>query len=295
MGPRKKGRRTEANGGWEDSEADESHNGSGQQDGAGDHLSNNGHASNNTNGRRSRPSQGSSPHHEHQSGLGSWTQAVSETVQTMDTLQRAIRDLQHQFTLHKNNLDTMDETRDRLNQLEQECIDKDEDIRNKGITITILKSLDQEANADIERKQAEIERERELLDQDIAKQKKRALLAAEEEKRKLEDELKTRSAQQEKIMKNRTEELEDGFKKQAAENNKRVTSLESERDRLRKTVKDSKGAMELQMKELKKVTEQCEVLEIAKNTFKKEKKTVEKELEMTKKEFSLNSKSVDYL
>lgn len=294
MGPKNKNRRAEANGGWEGSEADESHHGSGQQDGTGD-LSNNGHASKNANGRRSHPSQGSSAQHEHQHGLGPWTQAVNETIRTVDATQRAIGDLQHQFTLHKNQLSTMDDTRNRLNQLKQVCIDKDAKIHKQENAIEILKDMAHEAHADIERQKAEIEQERQLLDQDIAKQKKRALLAAAEEKRSLDEKSETLSAEQEKSTKKRMKELEDEFSKKSDENNRRVTSLESERDQLRRTVEDSKRDMEIQREKLAKFTGLCEVQEIAIDTFKAQKKAAERELEMMKKEFALDSKSIDHL
>ena len=294
MGPRNKGRRNETFGGWETSEADEPQNGSGKQAGTGD-LSNNGHASKNASGRRSRQSRGGSAQNEHQPGLGPWTQAVSETVKTIGAAQRAIRDLEDKFLLHKDALSMMDETRTRLDQLEEACKDKDEEIQRQGITITTLKNMDQKAKTEIERKQSEIEKDKQWLDQEIAKQKKRVSVAMEEEKHKLVNEMAKLLTQHGKSFDKRKKELEDGFVKQRDENSRRVSDLESERERLRAAVEESKKTMQIQGEKLEQAVEQCDVLKRAKDSVKVDNKALERELDMMKKEFALSSKSKDYL
>jgi hypothetical protein len=60
-------------------------------------------------------------------------------------------------------------------------------------------------------------------------------------------------------------------------------------------VEEQKRKIEVQAKELENTTEQCDVLERAKNSVKEDKKALEKELGMMKKEFALNPKPKDYL
>jgi chromosome segregation ATPase len=294
MAPRNKSRRNEASGDWETSEAEENYTGSGNPVSTGD-RNNNGHASKNASSRRSRQSKGSSAQHEHQPSLGPWTQAVSETVRTMGAAQQAIRDLENKFTSHKDDLSMMDETRNRLDHLEESCRDKDEKILKQEHAIIILKSIDEKTKTEIERKQAEIEKDRQSLDQEVAKQKKRVSVAMEEEKHKLESESAKRLTQHDKSFDKRKKELEAEFAKQKDENNRRVTDLESERDRLRAAVEESKQRMKIQGEKLEKADELCDVLTRAKDSVKSDKKVLEKELDMMKKEFALSSKSKDHL
>lgn len=60
-------------------------------------------------------------------------------------------------------------------------------------------------------------------------------------------------------------------------------------------VDKQKKTIEVQSRELEKATEQCDVLERAKNSIKGEKRDREIEIEMLKKEFGLNSKPTEYL
>lgn len=60
-------------------------------------------------------------------------------------------------------------------------------------------------------------------------------------------------------------------------------------------MEEQERKIEVQAKELEKTTEQCDVLERAKDSVKGDKKALEKELEMMKKEFALNPRPKEYL
>ncbi len=252
-------------------------------------------ASNNTSGGRSRQSRGTSSQREYQPGLGPWTQAVHETVQSMGAAHQAIKDLQDKFALHMDDLRMMAETRKRLNQLEDECRDKDDELTRQEHTITTLARIDQKTKDEIERKREEIDEEKRELNQEKAKLEKRVSAATAEERHKLNREVEALTTQHTEKYKKRREELEAEFARKKDENDRRVTALEAENERLSTAVEKQKRTIETQVKKLEKTAEQCDVLERAKDSVKRDKQALEEELEMIKKEFALSPISKDYL
>jgi chromosome segregation ATPase len=305
--PRNKGRRRETNQDWEASGTEECFvnssggNSSSNRVGAGGVServddNENDHTSNNASGGRSRQSRGgSSSQREHQPDLGQWTQAVSETVQSMGAAHRTIKELQDKFISHMDDLKMMEETRNRLNQLEEKCREKDKEIMRQESTITTLTNIGQKTKAKIERKEADLEKERREIDLEKAKQEKRVTVATAEERLKLENEFKKLLTEHGQSYDKRKEELEDEFMKQKDDNNRRVTALEAKKKQLWTTVEEQKRTIEVQVEKLEKTTEQCDVLERAKDSVKRDKQAREMELQMIKKEFALNPKSKDYL
>jgi chromosome segregation ATPase len=293
--PRQRRRQNEANGDGETSETDENYmNASGGNSGSnrvgarevGEHGDGNGndHVSNNTSGGRSRQSRGTSSQHEYQPDLGPWTQAVHEAVQCMGAAHQAIKGLQDKFTLHADDLRMVEETRERLDQLEGECRDKDEELTRQEHTITTLTRMDQKLKDEMERKWEEIGKEKKELGQEKTKLEKRVSMATAEERHEI-------ARKHEECRK----ELEDEFARKREENDRRVTALEAENERLSTTVEKQERKIETQVQELKKTTEQCDVMERAKDSVKNEKLILEEELEMMKQEFALSPKSKDYL
>jgi hypothetical protein len=146
-----------------------------------------------------------------------------------------------------------------------------------------------------EQKMAEIEKKKEELDQDKAKQDKRFALVIEEEKLKSKTELKEHMAQQNQSFEKRRADLEDEFSQKRKANDKRIATLENEKKQLQETVEEQKKEIKVKSEKLEKFIDQCDVLQRAKDSFKSDKLAREKELEMMKKEFGLNSKPKDYL
>lgn len=236
------------------------------------------------------------PQQSHQNpGLGQWAEAVKETVQSLGGAHRAINGLQGKLALHMNDLAAMDETRNRVTQLEEICGENKKEIERQEHTITTLTMMGQKAKASIEQKTAELQKERAALDQEISKQEKRVTMAIAEGKHNLQSEYEKLTKQHGRSYDERRKELEGEFSSRREENEKVATSLKAERQQLLATVDKQKKTIEIQSRELEKATEQCDVLERAKNSIKREKRDRETEIEMLKKEFGLNSKPAEYL
>lgn len=232
---------------------------------------------------------------EHQNGLGSWTQAVSGTVQSLGVAHRALNGLQKTLTSHLNDLSKMEETQNRVILLEEERRGNAEAYKRLENTITTLTSMDQKAKANIISQQAEIEKEKKELAQERTKQEKRVSAVIAEERLKLKTEFDTLVTRQGESHDKRKKELEDECSRRKEESGKRVATLEAEKNKLLATAQEQKRTIEVQLAELDKIKEQCDVLERAKNSVKKEKKDLEAEIEAMKQEFALSPKSITYL
>ncbi|KAH6668368.1 hypothetical protein B0J14DRAFT_658287 [Halenospora varia] len=304
--PSKRNRRKEANRDWEASGTDESYtNGSGTHSvsdpvntrGVGEQGDSNGndHTNNQNGGGRSRQDKGgSSSQRKHKPTLGPWTQAVDEAVRDMGAAQRTINNLQEMFISHMDDLSKMDEIRRRLDQLEEENREKDDELEKQEHTISILTSMDRKARANIEQEVAQIKKDKQELEQEKAKQDRRVTMATAEERHNLNCEFEERTRQHEESHKTRMQELEDEFAQKRDENEKRATALAAEKERLSTVLKEQEKAFKAQADELEEIKEQCDVLNRAKDSYKKDKLARERELEIMKKEFALNAEPPAY-
>jgi chromosome segregation ATPase len=305
--PRNKGRRGEANGDWEAGGTEESYvngsdgNSSSNRAGAngggenGDNIDNDRMNNNLSGGRRRQTRGGDSSQHRPKHGLGPWTEAVSETVRSMGAAHQAIKDLQGRFESHVDDLRTMEETKETLRQLKGECREKDEEIQRHAATITTLSSMNRKTEEMSKHQKEKIEQERQELEQEKAKLEKRVTTAIAEERHKLRKEFDKLVIEHGQSYDKRKKELEDEFAAQREENNRRVTALEAENGQLSTTVEKQEATVENQAKKLEKTIEQCDVLERAKDSIKRELLDREMELDMLKREFALSPKSKEYL
>jgi len=305
--PNNKARRREANRDLEASETEENYvNGSGgygssNRAGAGgvgevEDDNDNDDINKNFGGGRSRRNRGGdSSQHKNKHNFGQWSEAVNKTFQSMGAAHQAIKDLQDKFKSHLDDLSMMEETKNRLRQLEEECVEKDEEIKMKEAAITTLTSMKLKAEEKIEHEKTEIEKGKKELEQDKAKQEKRITTTIAQERLKLRSEIDKLILEQDQSHEKRKTELEDEFAKQREENNRRVAALEAENKQLLTTVEQQKKIIEAQVKELGKSNEQCDVLERAKDSVKRDKLALETELEMMKTEFALSPKSKEHL
>jgi chromosome segregation ATPase len=304
--PRNKGRRGEANRDWEANGTEESYvdvsGGDSSSNRVGDggvgelgDDNDNDHINNNTNGGRPLKNRAGSSQHIQKHSLGTWTEAVSDTVRSMGAAHQAIKDLQGRFTSHLDDLRMTEETKDSLRQLQEDCMEKDEEIRMQANTITTLTSMKLKTEEKIEHQKKELERDKKELEQEKAKLEKRVAATIAEERLKLTNEVEKLAMKNSQSYDKRMKELEDEATKQGEENNRRVAALEADNKHLSTTVEQQKETIEDQAKELEKSFEQCDVLERAKDSFKRDKVARETELEEMKKEFALSPKSKEYL
>jgi chromosome segregation ATPase len=254
------------------------------------------HINNNPSGGKPRQHRGaSSSQHKYKQGLGPWTEAVAEATRSMGATHKAINDLQSRFELHLNDLKMMEETKDKLAHLEEECREKEDEIRKQEGTINTLVKVNSNIQEKIKHEREDIEQERKMLDQERAKLEKRVNAAMAEERHKLRSEFDILITQHGQSHDKRKKELEDEFRAQREENNRRLTLLETENSQLSTTMEEQKNTIGDLRKQLEKTTEQCDVLERAKDSVKKDKLAIERELEMMKREFALSPKSKEYL
>jgi hypothetical protein len=73
--------------------------------------------------------------HRSKHSFGPWTEAISETVRSIGAAHQAIKVLQDKFTSHVDDLRMVDETRDSVRQLKEECRGKSEVLRRQADTV----------------------------------------------------------------------------------------------------------------------------------------------------------------
>jgi chromosome segregation ATPase len=255
--------------------------------------SGNDHTTNHTNGGRSRQSTASQGIQ--QLSLGSWTQAVRETVQSMGATNCAIQDLQRKFESHRDELMKMDEIMCKLAVLEKECEEKDNEIVKQDNTITTLTTRNEKREANIVGREKELDRKEKELDQERVKQEKRVAAVKAEERLKLENEYNQLTQEAAQSCDKRKNELEDEYARAKVLNDRRVTALETEKQQLLHTMDEEKRRAKAHSEMLEQSTEQCDVLERAIGSVKNDMRVLEKELERIKKDFALNSQPREYL
>jgi DNA repair exonuclease SbcCD ATPase subunit len=172
---------------------------------------------------------------------------------------------------------------------------KDKEIKKQGYTITTLTNISCSNKQEIEYQKKVIEKEKQELDQEKLKQEKRVTTATAEERIKLQNKFDRLVANQGKSYNKYKKELEDKFAKQQGKNSRRLTTIKAEIKQLLLTVDKQKNTIEIQKKELEKTTKQCNLLEKAKDSFKREKQAREKELQTIKNKLVLNFISKDDL
>jgi hypothetical protein len=89
--------------------------------------------------------------------------------------------------------------------------------------------------------------------------------------------------------------LEEKFAEQEDQNSRRVNALEIVKTQLLTKLEKQEEKIIIQAKDLEKSTEQCDVLERAKDSVKREKMACETELRLMKEKFALSASSKDHL
>lgn len=237
--------------------------------------------------------------------LAQWTEYVSETLQSMKATTTAIQDLQNKLATHEKDLKGIEQTKNRVIQLEGHLKEKDKSTKFWKDAFDGLAYGNKEKLADAEKEKERLEQERQEFQGEKIKQEKRVELAMAERKINLEKEFKLRNTKLDSDHEKKTgeldakfarkkKELEDDFAKKNDEISTRVKALEAENAELSK----SKMNLERENKDkdgkLSKATEQCDTLERAKISVHQELQKQKNEIESMKKEFTLNSKSTEY-
>ncbi|KAL5318074.1 hypothetical protein ACEPPN_015178 [Leptodophora sp. 'Broadleaf-Isolate-01'] len=245
--------------------------------------------------RRTREGKRASPPRlKHESTLGPWTQAVGEVIEGMGATQRAISNLQGMFITHVDDLGMIDETKRRLDQVEEEGREKDEELRRLENTILTLTSMDQKSKAVTESQLAQIVADRRELEQEKTKMESRITVATAEEKHRLNRDFEERMSKQDKSHETRMKELEVEFAQKSQENSKKATALETEQGRLLTVTEQQQKTIKGQVEELERLKDQYDTLDRAKTSFKREKENLERELGTMKQDFAVDTKPAAY-
>lgn len=270
-------------------------NGVGSGNGSGN---NNGHNGNNSSGNRQN--RGST---ESQSSLnlGPFSQSVGETVQLMSELQKAIKNLGDLYTKYKCDIGEIPKIQQRSSELEKECKDKDEKIKNLKKTIDVLKDMSREEEEQTAQEKADITNDRKVIEaekKDLKKQKeiaeKRVKAQEAEQKVNQDKELEKLRAKQEKQFKDHKKKLEQDMKKREDENQERLNDLEAENKKQTEELKEQKKQTEEQMGKFAKAKEEIDDLTRVKNSLKEDTHKLEMQLKTKENEFALNSQTTEF-
>jgi DNA repair exonuclease SbcCD ATPase subunit len=314
--PSKKNRRKDANN-WEGSGTDDSYsnsfsyntsNRSNVEEASGRGTSNGkGYINDQTAvGRSYQGKVGSSLQPDYKATLGPWTRVVGETVQSLEETQQMINNLEKIFKSHRNDLESIDETNQKLLQLKEDCIEKDEELDRRESTIRTLTNMGHATRAKIDDEIAKINEQKEQLKQEREKERKRVELQLAEARHKLKEEFDKRTREHdesnEKRMREHDEsnekrmrELEIEFTQKRDENKTKAAAFEAEKERLLTAAKERDKKIEAQAEELENIKEQCDLLVRAKDSIREEKRQREIELKQVKEEFELDPPPIEYL
>jgi chromosome segregation ATPase len=302
--PKNKSRRGDGNGEWEASRSEEGEsvgNSNGNRIGSGsvneiEESNDNGEVRNEKTDGNSRTKRGDGSSQQKKGpSLGQGTDGVAETLQSLGVALQAIKDLQGKFTSHVVDLRKVEETKEKVTQLEAQCDKKDKEMRDLDGTVSVLTKKNQQSEEEIMTKWAEIGREKKELEKEKEKLEKRVNTTIGVERSKLKAEFDKLVTEQDQSHNLRRKELEDTLAKKRDENNKQLTVLNTENKKLSKTVKEQEKALETKVRELEKLAEKYDDSEGAKKSFKSEKLGLETELQDLKTEFALCPRSTDYL
>ncbi|KAL5330685.1 hypothetical protein ACEPPN_000204 [Leptodophora sp. 'Broadleaf-Isolate-01'] len=297
-----KDRQRQASKGWETSVSDKSYaNASGNHkipelpatgavDDGGESTKNR-HTDSENDGGRSPEGKSASPSHPKQEIiLGTWTQAVGEAIEGMGAAQRAINNLQGMFTSHMDDLSRVNSTNKRLEQLEEDCREKDKVLQEQETAIGILRTIDAKVIASLEAELSQITREKGELKLERTKLESRV----EEERYTMQRKFEESLIRVEKNHETHMKEYKAYFARTSNEINARAIALEAEKRRALATAEQQEKKLKVQADELNQLKQRYDILNKATNSFKSKKEDLEKELEIIKREFTLENKTVAY-
>lgn len=297
--PSRRNRRRNADTGWEPSETDESfadghentRNISNDSGGTNQHTNTHGYsfASNQVNGGRSDPANGNhSSQSQQKSTFESCTRTMVETAESLQQSRDLIKKLEKLIKQNVNELNSVDEISRKLNELQEDCKQKDEELAKYKLTINTLTSMQKDEKVQIELERAQIDKEKNDQQQWKEKQEKRFQAELAEEKKNVELQYKKRMEEYDEAEKKRKQELEDEIAEKQLALTRKETEFELEKKRLSSTVIEQDEQINDQAAEIRKLKKDYEILRRAMESFENDKSALEAELNGTKKEFALD-------
>ncbi|KFY66976.1 hypothetical protein V497_00613 [Pseudogymnoascus sp. VKM F-4516 (FW-969)] len=221
--------------------------------------------------------------------LGQFTEQARQTIEKMRSAHKAIHDLGEQFRIHESEIQDIPKNRERIVELEEECRNKDEVIRDhKGMNAILIQEkhaaeqdfiLEKEGLA----KQREaLEKERKALKKEKNMSDKRVLLQEAEYKGKLERE-------SDQILQGRMELLDRDMAQREEVNKAKLAKLETDHKLISEEVESLRIQNQEILDELKLTTGRCDDLEIVKASLKESHENVKTTLQLLESEFALHN------
>jgi len=260
----------------------------------------NGHTQNNGDSSSNRRHKGNNQEAQTSLALGPYSEHVRQTIEKMHSAQKAMHDLGEQFKIHEFEIQDIPKNQQKIAELEEECRNKDEIIRDhKGMNAI----LNQEKHAaekefilkleGVTKEREGLEKERKALKKEENTLDKRALVQEAEYKDKLQKEFKALKIEQGQSFQGRMEELDRDMKKKEEENEAKLANLEVHHKIVSEEVERLRIQNQEYLKELKLTTGRCEDLEIVKTSLKKSHEEVKTTLQHLENEFALHNQKED--
>jgi len=167
--------------------------------------------------------------------LGRYTEHARQTLEKMYSAQKAIQDLSEQFRIHESEILDVPRNQQMIAELEEECRNKDEILRDHKGMNAILNQEKHDAEKDFELKKEELAKQREALENERKEFKKeratldkRARVEEAEYKSKLQKEFEALKIKQDQNFQGRMEELDRDTKKKEEQNKAKLANLEAQ-------------------------------------------------------------------
>jgi chromosome segregation ATPase len=245
----------------------------------------NGYTQNNGESSSNRRHKGNSQEAQTSPALGQYTEHARQTIEKMRSAQKAMHDLSEQFRIHESEIQDIPKNQEKIAELEEECRNKDEVIRDHKGMNAILKQEKHAAEQEFILKEEDLAKQREALEKErkaLKKEKntldKRVVVQEAEYKGKIQKEFEELGIERDRDMKQKEEE-----------NKAKLVNLEDDLKIVSEEVERLQIQNQEYLKELKLTTGRCDDLEIVKTSLKKSHEEVKMTLQYLENEFALHN------
>jgi chromosome segregation ATPase len=237
----------------------------------------------------------------HTDHLVPFTQAANTTVRQLSEAQKAIQNLSEMYSTYARDIEHIQETKQKLFQLEDALEEKELKVKNQEITInTIFESTNnrdhelKKMEQDILKDRRALESERESIKVMKENAEKRSKAQEAELRHKLDQELKTLKAAQEKelhLEKQRLGQEREGLEK---EFQRSLSNVQAEMAKVSEDLKKVTKQNEERENELEKAQKRIEELDRLKDSYQDDTRKLQARLEKMENEFGLGCQGVEF-
>lgn len=227
--------------------------------------------------------------------LTEWASKVNETMANMEALRQSFGSLQVKFGEHLHDLGLVEENKNRLAFLEQQCKEKDDQIQRQLATISTLTKISFDQEEKIAKERVKIEGKQKDLDREKIESERKTDVRIAREKKNQQEEFEKIIASHNLNHEDRRRQMEDDFRRQKEEGNRRITALDAENKQLSRTLQEQSQRIRSQEVRFKRSVQRIDALQQYIQSYKKQLEGKEKELGMVKSAFTSRFRSLDDL